>query len=132
MGRFRKAIAGIVKKIVGSSLKRSRGSSSTCNTEHEESLMHEDEETVLTKEQEQEQVQGQSIEEDDCWHFLALVLRTSLGPVPSNDTRNAMLASPKLRWASLVVIIWLGFFPPLAFYTFRKKHISNVFHLYFI
>ena len=55
MGRFGKAIAGAVKKIAGSSSKRSHGSSSTCYTEHEESPMHEDEETVLTKEQEQEQ-----------------------------------------------------------------------------
>jgi hypothetical protein len=61
MGRFRKAITDVVKKIAGSSLKRSRGSSSSRYTKHEESLMHEDEETMSTEEQEQER----PMEEDD-------------------------------------------------------------------
>jgi hypothetical protein len=29
-----------------------------------------------------------------CWHFLASLLRTGLGPIPSNGARNAVLASP--------------------------------------
>jgi hypothetical protein len=29
-----------------------------------------------------------------CWHFIASLLRTSLGPIPSNGARNAVLASP--------------------------------------
>jgi hypothetical protein len=29
-----------------------------------------------------------------CWHFLASLLRTGLGPIRSNDARNAVLASP--------------------------------------
>jgi hypothetical protein len=28
------------------------------------------------------------------WHFLASLLRTDLGPIPSNNTRNVMLAFP--------------------------------------
>ena len=59
MGRFRKAIAGAIKKIAGSSSERSHGSSSSRYTEHEERPMHEDEETMLTEEQ------GRSMEEDD-------------------------------------------------------------------
>jgi hypothetical protein len=29
-----------------------------------------------------------------CWYFLASLLRTGLGPIPSNGARNAVLASP--------------------------------------
>jgi hypothetical protein len=46
-------------------LKRSRGSSSSRYTEHEESPMHEDEETMLMEEQEQER----PMEEDDKSHL---------------------------------------------------------------
>ena len=67
MGRFRKAIVGAVKKIMGSISKCSRGSSSSHYTEREESSMHEDEETVPTEEQEQEQ--GQPMEDDDEPHL---------------------------------------------------------------
>ena len=68
MGRFRKAITSAIKKIAGSRLKCSHGSSSSLYTEHEESPMHEDEETMPTEEQEeeQEQEQGQSMENDDA------------------------------------------------------------------
>jgi len=68
MGRFRKALAGAVKKVMRLSSKRSRGSSSSRYTKHEGSPMHEDEETMPTEEQEeeQEQEQGQSMENDDA------------------------------------------------------------------
>ena len=39
MGRFGKAIARTIKKIMGSSSKCSHGSSSSCYTNHEESPM---------------------------------------------------------------------------------------------
>ena len=68
MGRFRKAIIGAVKKIVGSSSKSSRGCSSSRYTEQDGRPINEDEKTVLTEEQEEdrEQEQGQSMEDDDA------------------------------------------------------------------
>ena len=67
MGRLEKAIASAIKKIAGSSSKRSHGSSSSRYTEHEESPMHEDEETMPMEEQEQEQ--GQPMEDGDKPHL---------------------------------------------------------------
>ena len=67
MGRLGKAIAGVIKKITGSSSKRSRGSSSSRYTKHEGSPMHEVEETVPMEEQEQEQ--EQPMQEDDEPHL---------------------------------------------------------------
>jgi hypothetical protein len=61
MGRFGKKLAGALKKIMGLSLSHSNGSSSTRYIEHEESLMHEDEEIVPFEEQEDEE---QPMEED--------------------------------------------------------------------
>jgi hypothetical protein len=59
MGRFGKAITGVIKKIAGSSSKRSHGSSNSCYNKHGESPMHEYEEIVPTEEQEEEQLQEQ-------------------------------------------------------------------------
>ena len=58
MGKFRRELAGAFKKAVGASSSHSRGSSSMRYTEPEESLMHEEEETEPTKEQEQPMEEG--------------------------------------------------------------------------
>jgi hypothetical protein len=50
MGRFGKTIADMAKKIVGSSSKRSRASSSSRYTEQEESPMHEEVEHIEEQE----------------------------------------------------------------------------------
>ena len=63
MSRFGKTIAGAIKKIMGSSSRRSHGSLRMHYTEYEESPMHEDEEIVPTEEQEQ------PMEEDDAPHL---------------------------------------------------------------
>ena len=66
MGKFGRKLVGAFNKAVGASSSHSRGSSSACYTEPKESPMHEDEETVPTEEEEQEQPMGQS---DDVPHL---------------------------------------------------------------
>jgi hypothetical protein len=68
MGSFGKTIANAAKNITGSSSKRSRASSSSCYTEQEVSLMHE--EVVHMEEQEEEHVHhAQEVEEEDEPHL---------------------------------------------------------------
>jgi hypothetical protein len=69
MGKLGRKLSNAFKEMTGSSLSHSCGSSSTCHTEHEESPMHKDEDTVPMEEQEQEQDQGQPMEEDDAPHL---------------------------------------------------------------
>ena len=63
MGKFGRKLTGTFKKAVGASSSRSRGNSSAQYTEPDESLKHEDEETVPMEEEEQEQ--EQLMEESD-------------------------------------------------------------------
>jgi hypothetical protein len=55
-----------------------------------------------------------------CWYFLASLLRTGLGPIPSNGARNAVLASPSKDTKER---------QPIGLYNYRQcpqAHGSNV------
>jgi hypothetical protein len=70
MGKFRRKVIGVFKKVMGVNSSRSCGSSSTHHTALEKSPMHEEEETVPTKDEEE---QEQEMEEGDDDPHLDLV-----------------------------------------------------------
>jgi hypothetical protein len=62
MGKFRRKVIGVLKKVMGVNSSRSCGSSSTHHTALKKSPMHEEEETVPTEDEEE---QEQEMEEGD-------------------------------------------------------------------